>query len=60
MLNPDLWDYNIKPGSWHYEFWGAETNVVDFGRGLAIALLTAIVSSRLGLWIGKGMARVQR
>jgi hypothetical protein len=60
VLNPDLWDYNIKPGSWRYEFWGAETNIVDFGRGLVIALLTAIASSRLGLWIGKGMARVQR
>lgn len=60
VFNPDLWDYNIKPGSWRYEFWGAETNVADFGRGIAIAVLTAVVTSRLGLWIGSGMARVQR
>jgi len=60
VLNPDLWDYNIKPGPWQYEFWDFETNVVDFGKGMGIALLTAIATSRLGLWIGKGLSRVQR
>jgi hypothetical protein len=60
VLNPNLWDYNTKPGPWQYEFWGAETNFVDFGKGMGIALGTAIATSRLGLWIGKGMSRVQR
>jgi hypothetical protein len=56
----DQWDYNIKPGPWRYEFWNAESSVVEFGRGIAIAMVTAIVGSRVGLWIGSGMARVQR
>jgi hypothetical protein len=60
VFNPDLWDYNMRPGPWHYEFWGAETTLTEFGKGMAIALLTAIATSRLGLWIGKGMSRVQR
>ena len=60
LFNADLWDYNIKPGPWRYEFWDAETTVADFAKGLGIAVLTAVAGSRLGLWIGTGMSRVQR
>jgi len=60
LFNADLWDYNIKPGPWHYEFWGAETTVASFAKGLGIAVMTAVASSQLGLWIGHGMSRVQR
>jgi hypothetical protein len=60
VFNADLWDYNIKPGPWRYEFWGAETSVVEFAKGMAIAVATAIAGSRLALWIGTGMSRVQR
>jgi hypothetical protein len=56
----DQWDYNTKLGDWRYQFWRTERSVVDMARGLAIAVATAIVSSRLGLWIGSGMSRVQR
>jgi hypothetical protein len=56
----DKWDYYLKPGSWQYEFWGAETSVMTFARGLAIATATAVVTSRVGLWIGTAAARVQR
>ena len=54
------WDYNIKPGDWRYQFWTEERTTADMARGLAIAFVTAVVTSRLGLWIGSGMARVQR
>lgn len=56
----DQWDYYIKPGEWRYQFWNAEASAVAFARGLAIAMVTAVLTSRLGLWIGSGMARVQR
>jgi hypothetical protein len=56
----DQWDYYIKPGPWQYEFWNAETSVTAFARGIAIAVGTAVVTSRVGLWIGNGMSRVQR
>jgi hypothetical protein len=56
----DQWDYYIKPGGWRYQFWNAEPSAVAFGRGLAIAVVTAVLTSRIGLWIGSGMARVQR
>ena len=56
----DQWDYYIKPGEWRYQFWFSEGSVGELARGLAIAVGTAIASSRIGLWIGHGMARVQR
>jgi hypothetical protein len=56
----DQWDYYIKPGDWRYQFWTEERGFVDMVRGLAIAAVTAAVSARVGLWIGRGMARVQR
>ena len=60
VFNADLWDYNSKPGPWQYQFWDTEMPLADFGKGMGIALLTAIATSRLGLWIGRGMSRVQR
>ena len=56
----DQWDYNVKLGDWRYEFWTAERGFREMARGLAIAVVTAIISTRFGLWIGRGMARVQR
>jgi hypothetical protein len=60
VFGADQWDYYIKPGDWRYEFWTEEGGLLEMARGLAIATVTAIVSARLGLWIGRGMARVQR
>jgi hypothetical protein len=56
----DQWDYYLRPGSWRYEFWDAETSAIAFLRGLAIAVVTAVVTSRVGMWVGSGMARVKR
>jgi len=56
----DQWDYYIKLGDWRYEFWNAEKSALAFARGIAIAIVTAVVTSRAGLWIGSGMTRVQR
>jgi hypothetical protein len=60
VFGADQWDYYLKPGSWRHEFWDAEPTAASLARGLAIAVLTAVVTSRIGLWIGAGMARVQR
>jgi len=56
----DQWDYYIKPGDWRYQFWTSERGFLDMARGLTIAAVTAVVSARVGLWVGRGMARVQR
>jgi hypothetical protein len=56
----DQWDYYLRPGPWRHEFWNAEPTAASLARALAMAALTAIATSRIGLWIGAGMARVQR
>jgi len=56
----DQWDYYVKLGDWRYQFWTAERGFAEMARGIAIAAGIAIISARLGLWIGRGMARVQR
>ena len=56
----DQWDYNIRPGPWQHQFWNTAPSLTAFVLGIGAAAATAIVTSRVGLWIGSGMARVQR
>lgn len=55
----DQWDYSSRLGPWRYEYWNTAP-VADFMRSLAWTLLAATISARLGLWLGRGMAKVQR
>jgi hypothetical protein len=62
----DQWDYTERLGDWRYQFWTLDRDARGAWspalllRGLGIAALTAMVSARVGLWWGNGMARVQR
>ena len=62
----DQWDYNERPGDWQYRFWNLDRDETGtpssrlFMAGLGIATVTAVVSARIGLWWGSGMARVRR
>jgi hypothetical protein len=66
VFGADQWDYNSKVGPWRYKFWNLERDASGnfspflFARGIAIAIAYAIISSRLGLWWGKGMALIKR
>jgi hypothetical protein len=53
------WDYNIPPGDWQNAFWDTATPVA-LVRGLLIAAVCAVASSRLGLYVGNTMRRVKR
>jgi hypothetical protein len=55
----DRWDYNIRPGSWRYEFWGQTIDPMT-GRALVLCMLFGAAASRLGLWWGNWMRRVVR
>jgi hypothetical protein len=55
----DQWDYSSRVGPWRYRFWRSDLNPVT-PRSLLLAALVAMVSSRLGLWWGRWMARLQR
>ena len=56
VFGGDLWDYNVPPGSFQYEFWGPPMTVAAGGW----AALLAIVSSTIGLLWGNWMTRVRR
>ena len=66
MFGADQWPYFVRPGNWRYEFWNLPRNAAGdfdlavFRRGIGIAALIALVSTRLGLWWGNGMSRVRR
>lgn len=56
----DQWSYTERLGSFRYRFWNLSPSAPAFVKGLGLAFLYAIVSSRLGIWVGNGLARVKR
>lgn len=66
FFGADKWDYSRRLGPWQYEYWNLDRDgsgkfsALKLAIGLAIAALLASVSSRAGLWWGKGMAEVKR
>jgi hypothetical protein len=57
----DQWTYYFRMDQWRYDFWDTDAGApLRFWRGIGSAALTAMLTARLGLWIGSGMARVQR
>lgn len=66
FFGADQWDYSSRLGPWRYQYWGLDTDStgkwspLGFLQRMGIAVVLAILSSRLGLAWGKGMSRVQR
>jgi hypothetical protein len=66
FFGADLWDYGSRLGPWRYQYWNrdlgsdGQPSAMALGIGLSIAAGIAIVTSRLGLAWGKGMARIKR
>ncbi len=66
LFASDHWDYTNSLGPWRYEFWNLDNDAngkwspLAFISGLAIAMVLAVISTRLGLVWGKGMAKVKR
>jgi hypothetical protein len=66
VIGGGQWAYPATPGPWQHQFWNVPRDgagnlfLPALGRGLGIAALIAMVSSRLGLWWGAGMSRVMR
>lgn len=62
----DRWAYFARLGSWRYEYQALDTDATGnfspmlLARGMGIAIVIAIISSRIGLAWGNWMARVQR
>ena len=62
----DQWAYMADVGDWRYRFWRVPKDALGnldptaLARGLGIATLISMASTRLGLWWGNGMSRVRR
>jgi len=62
----DHWSYSSHLGPWRYRYWDLDVGAngawsgVKFASGIAIAILTATLTSRLGLAWGRWMRTVQR
>lgn len=62
----DQWDYSARLGTWRYNFWTLDTDAAGnwsaagFAKGLALAMVVAAVSSRIGLAWGNSMSKVMR
>jgi hypothetical protein len=60
VFGAQYWDYTSTLGTWQWEFWNAEPGARAFLRGFAWAVPIAALTSRIGLWLGGNMAKVQR
>src|SRR2546430_11892784 len=45
------WPYFAQPGDWMNRFWDFDNDPITF-KGIALALLRAFISARIGLWLG--------
>src|SRR5262245_50307833 len=53
------WPYWARQSGWQNSYWDMEKDALTWGAA-GLALIWGVLSSRLGLWIGSGMARVKR
>ena len=60
VFGADKWDYSSRLGEWRYEYWNLDASLPRLFQGLALAVVYASVSARIGLWWGKGMSRIRR
>jgi hypothetical protein len=58
VFGTQRWNYNSRVGAWAHEFWDPERTLRPIG--LVIALVPALISSRIGFWWGAWMTRVRR
>jgi len=62
----DIWDYQTRLGPWRYQFWNLDVDaagkwsIAEFAKGILGALVIGIVTSRLGLAWGRGLAGIKR
>ncbi|HEX6573332.1 MAG TPA: hypothetical protein VF042_00055, partial [Gemmatimonadaceae bacterium] len=66
FFGADQWDYTSRLGAWRYQYWNLDRDAagswspVKFGGRMIIALVIAVISSRLGLAWGRSMSRIRR
>ncbi len=54
-----IWPYYSQPGEMMFDYWDIDTDPFTL-RGALIALVIALIATRLGLWCGHWMLKVRR
>jgi hypothetical protein len=66
LFAADQWSYTARLGPWRYQYWNLDVDAAGkwspllFAKGIGLAVLVGILSSRLSLFWGSGMSRVKR
>jgi hypothetical protein len=66
FIGADQWSYTDRLGDWRYRFWRLDVDAtgkwspLGFAKGIGIAMLLGIISSRISLALGSAMAKVKR
>ena len=62
----DMWDYNVRQGPWHNNFWRIDRDAhglfspTILASGLLLAAVYSVIASRAGLWLGTAMRQIKR
>jgi hypothetical protein len=66
FIGADQWSYSDRLGDWRYRFWTLDVDSSGrwslplFAKGIGLAMILAIVASRISLFLGSGMSKVKR
>jgi len=66
LIGANQWSYNARLGPWTHQYWNREVDAAGnwspfgFAKGIGIAMILAIVASRISLFWGNGMLKVRR
>jgi hypothetical protein len=66
IVGANQWSYSARLGPWTHQYWNLDRDAAGnwsplrFARGIGIAMILAIVASRISLFWGNGMSKVKR
>ena len=66
VIGANQWSYNARLGPWTHQYWNRDVDAagdwspLGFAKGIGLAMILAIVASRISLFWGNGMSKVKR
>jgi hypothetical protein len=66
FIGANQWSYTDRLGSWTHQYWNRDVDAAGnwspfgFAKGIGIAIVLAMVASRISLFWGNGMSKVRR
>jgi hypothetical protein len=66
IFGANQWSYGDRLGPWTHQYWTRDVDAAGnwsplrFAQGIGIAVILAMVASRISLFFGNGMAKVKR